>query len=207
MLPSEQFELAIYRWVTAAGLARPVNIPDFYNMPGSNGEYGLVADRLKDLHAQGYIGLFKINGNHRVPFGKYRPMEGNAFFGGGFTVKIAPGGRKFFEALEEKEKAEKDEGAHREKRDGELTTEDALRALERRETFDAATLEELREAGFIKIADVTHMQSRGVSLYGPHGQGTSACGWNQLAGELNQCLDNAKAPNIWPGIEGMGHFH
>lgn len=109
MLPSEQFELAIYRWIRSVGLARPVNIPDFYNMPGSNGEYSLVVDRLKDLYAHGYIGLFKISGNLRVPFGKFRPMEGdNAFFGGGFTVEIAPGGRKFFEVLEVREKKEKD---------------------------------------------------------------------------------------------------
>ena len=105
LIPSEQFELAIYRWVKAVGLARSVNIPDFYNMPGSKGEYALVVDRLKDLHAHGYIGLFKINGNYRVPYEKFAPMEGeNTFFGGGFTVEIAPGGRKFFEALEECEK-------------------------------------------------------------------------------------------------------
>jgi hypothetical protein len=35
-------------------------------------------------------------------------MEGEkAFWGGAFTVEIAPGGRKFFEALEEREKNEK----------------------------------------------------------------------------------------------------
>jgi hypothetical protein len=108
MLPSEQFELAIYRWVKAVGLARPVNIPDFYNMPGSKGDYALIVDRLKDLHAHGYIGLFKISGSHRVPYEKFAPMEGEkAFWGGAFTVEIAPGGRKFFEALEEREKNEK----------------------------------------------------------------------------------------------------
>ena len=101
MLASEQFELAIYRWIKAVGRARAVGIPDFYQMPGSNSDYALVVERLKDLYAHGYIRLSKISGNYSVPYDKFVPIEGeNAFFGGGFTVEIAPGGRKFFEALE-----------------------------------------------------------------------------------------------------------
>jgi len=104
MLPSEQFELAIYKWIKAVGVARVANIENFYKMAGSNGEYALVVERLKDLHNHGYIRLLKISGNYSVPFEKFVPIEGeNAFFGGGFTVEVAPGGRKFFEALEARE--------------------------------------------------------------------------------------------------------
>jgi len=43
-----------------------------------------------------------------VPYNKFVPIEGeNAFFGGGFTVEIAPGRRKFFESLEAREDEEK----------------------------------------------------------------------------------------------------
>ena len=110
MLPAEEFELAIYRWVRAAGMARQVLIPQFYAMPGSNSEYALVVDRLKDLYANRYIRLSKIVGNYSVPYEKFAPMEGeDAFFSGGFGIEIAPGGRKFFESLEAQERREKQE--------------------------------------------------------------------------------------------------
>ena len=157
MLPSEQFELAIYRWVKAVGIAGPVNIPDFYNMPGSNGEYALVVQRLKDLHALGYIALSKISGNYSAPYDKFVSMEGdNSFFGGGFVVEIAPGGRKFFEVLEAREEHEK-----RLKMDSESMIVEALRALDRGEKVDPIILQQLQDAGLVKTADVTHLQSRG----------------------------------------------
>jgi len=107
MLPSEQFEVAIYRWIKAAGTARSVNVVDFYNMPGANGEYALVVERLKDLHAHGYGALSKIVGNRSIPFNEFiTTRHENDFFGGGFVLGIAPGGRKFFEALEARHEEE-----------------------------------------------------------------------------------------------------
>jgi hypothetical protein len=120
MLPSEQLELAMYRWIKASGTARTANVVDFYQMPGANCDYALIVERLKDLHAHGYVALWKIVGNQSIPFNQFiSAHHENDFFGGGFVVGIAPGGRKFFEALEiryEEEKRRQQEATtHRQK--------------------------------------------------------------------------------------------
>lgn len=108
MFPSEKFELAIYRWIKAAGKARPVNIADFFNMPGSDGTYAMAVERLQDLYERRCIILYKHLGNSVVPYEKVVEFEGeNAFFNGGFVVGIAPSGRRYFEELEARDQQEK----------------------------------------------------------------------------------------------------
>jgi len=101
MHDSEKLELAIYKYVKSAGVARSVSISDFVNAPGSSGDFALIVQRFKDLRDRGCIGLYKYLGSSRVLYQSVVSLEGeNTFFSGHFVVEIEPGGRKFFEELE-----------------------------------------------------------------------------------------------------------
>jgi hypothetical protein len=104
MIDSEKLELAIYRFVSSLGVARSASISDFVNTPGSGGEFALIVQRLQDLLMRHCIGLYKYIGDSRISYEKVVNVEGvNTFFSGHFVIEIEPGGRKFFEKLEEQD--------------------------------------------------------------------------------------------------------
>lgn len=112
MLPFEEIELAIYRYVDKFGPAVSTALPTLLNIVGGNVPYHSIVERLKDLKNQGRIHLFKYSGDTRVPYDRFVEIEGetNFYYGGGFVIEIAPGGRKYFEELDERDQREKQSG-------------------------------------------------------------------------------------------------
>lgn len=104
---SEKLELAIYRHVNSVGVKRPSSITDFVNAPGSQGKFVLIVERLKDLQTRGCIRLYKYLGTARISYEKQVRFEGeDVFFSGPFEIEIEPGGRRYFEELEARDRQE-----------------------------------------------------------------------------------------------------
>jgi hypothetical protein len=101
MLPSERLELAIYNAVKRGSSGQSelhTSMPVLSQMTGEN-EHGAIAERLKDLEANGRILLTKYSGGQRWP---RRDFPDRTFFHSGqFIIEIAPQGRKHFEELEQ----------------------------------------------------------------------------------------------------------
>jgi hypothetical protein len=103
MPDSEKFDLAVYQHVKAVGVSRSATISTFINTPGSGGQFNLIVLRLKDLRNRGCIILTKFIQDTLVAYDKVVAFEGeNAFFSGQFEIELAPGGMRYFEALESK---------------------------------------------------------------------------------------------------------
>ncbi len=102
MTDSEQFDLALYRHVRAAGVSRSATIGAFSNFPGTGGgQFGVIVLRLTDLRNRGCIVLTKFVQDVRMPYDEVVQFEGeNQFFSGQIEIEIAPGGMRYFEDLE-----------------------------------------------------------------------------------------------------------
>lgn len=129
MLPSEQIELAIYRYVTAQGTERPTTITPLALSVGR--DWSLVIEALKRLHSDGHIKLSKYMGdvdpssevaqavrqaalkrghaNQRIPYseqGNVLFREEDFFNKRDFIIEITPSGRPYFEKLAEEASAQ-----------------------------------------------------------------------------------------------------
>jgi hypothetical protein len=102
MTDSEQFDLALYQHIKAAGVSRSATIGTFFNFPGtSGGQFSVIVLRLKDLRNRGCILLTKFVQDARMPYDEVVQFEGeNQFFSGQIEIEIAPGGMRYFEDLE-----------------------------------------------------------------------------------------------------------
>jgi hypothetical protein len=101
MLLSEKLELAIYTHVNAVGpLPVNVSLPHLSQVVGFN-DHARIVECLKGLDADSRILLTKYSGGSRW---SRREVNNDAqfFHSGSFLVEIAPQGRKYFEALEER---------------------------------------------------------------------------------------------------------
>lgn len=104
MLPSERLELAIYQAIKRVpGQRFDTSLPMFSQITGET-DHGAIAERLKDLEADGRILLSKYSGGQIWPRGD---SPDRAFFHtGSFFIEIEPRGRKYFEDLEQRAERE-----------------------------------------------------------------------------------------------------
>ena len=104
MLPSERLELAIYRAVKRVpGPRFDTSLPMLSQMTGEN-DHGAIAERLKDLEEGGRIYLSKYSGGQIWPRGD--SPDRTFFHTATFFIEVVPGGRKYFEELEQRAEQE-----------------------------------------------------------------------------------------------------
>ncbi len=101
MLPSSRIELAVYRHIKPVGSTRSVTIGALATAIQQHPED--VAERLKYLHSEGHILMWKFAGPKRVGYSEHGNVLFSAedfLFTAEFEVEITPSGRKYFEELE-----------------------------------------------------------------------------------------------------------
>jgi predicted nucleotide-binding protein len=105
MLPSEKFELAVYRHVSALEpLPTNVSLPQISQIMGES-DQRRAAERLIALEEDNRIWLTKWSGGSEFPRAQFR-NDTDFFYNGSFLVRIAPQGRKYFEKLEQQAEQE-----------------------------------------------------------------------------------------------------
>src|SRR5271165_4264596 len=100
MIPSKKLELAIYKYIEGLG---PIEVTvDLNLLSRATGEkdHAKIAERLTALDIGNRIQLTKWVAGSQAPRTQFR-NDAEFYYSGSFKVKIAPGGRSYFEELDE----------------------------------------------------------------------------------------------------------